>query len=68
MSLQQNSAAVAAARAHVEAWGRRDYESARVALADDVWVTAIAADPTFPKSGGARQAPLRRSHGRPPDP
>jgi hypothetical protein len=29
MSLQQNSAAVAAARAHVEAWGKRDYEAAR---------------------------------------
>src|SRR5262245_34639548 len=50
MSLQQNSAAVAAARAHVEAWGKRDYESARSALAEDVWVTAIASDPTFPKT------------------
>src|SRR5262249_41997593 len=50
MSLQQNSAAVAAARAHVEAWGRRDYEAAREALADEVWVTVIAADPSFPKT------------------
>jgi ketosteroid isomerase-like protein len=50
MSLQQNSAAVAAARAHVEAWSKRDYDAARSALADDVWVTAIAADPTFPKT------------------
>jgi ketosteroid isomerase-like protein len=50
MALQQNSAAVAAARAHVEAWSRRDYEAARGALADDVWVTVIAADPTFPKT------------------
>jgi len=50
MSLQQNSAAVAAARAHVEAWGKRDYETARGALANDVWVTVIAADPTFPKT------------------
>ena len=50
MSLQQNSAAVAAARAHVEAWGSRDYEAAREALADDVWVTVIAADPNFPKT------------------
>jgi hypothetical protein len=49
MSLQQDSAAVEAATAHVEAWGRRDYEAARRALADDVWVTAIAADPTFPR-------------------
>jgi ketosteroid isomerase-like protein len=50
MSLQQNSAAVAAARAHVAAWGRRDYEAARSSLAEDVWVTVIAADPTFPKT------------------
>jgi len=50
MSLQQNSAAVAAARAHVEAWSNRDYEAARAALADDVWITAIAADPSFPKT------------------
>jgi hypothetical protein len=50
MALQQNSAAVAAARAHVEAWGKRDYEAAREALAGDVWVTVIAADPTFPKT------------------
>jgi len=50
MSLRQNSAAVAAARAHVEAWSRRDYGAARAALADDVWVTVIAADPSFPKT------------------
>ena len=50
MSLQQNSPAVEAAKAHVEAWSRRDYETARAALADDVWVTATAADPTFPKT------------------
>ena len=50
MSLEQNSAAVAAARAHVEAWGKRDYEAAREALADDVWVTVIAADPNLPKT------------------
>ena len=50
MSLQRNSAAVAAARAHVEAWGKRDYEAAREALADDVWVTVIAGDPNFPKT------------------
>jgi ketosteroid isomerase-like protein len=50
MSLQQKSAAVAAARAHVEAWSKRDYDAARAALADDVWITAIAADPSFPKT------------------
>ena len=42
--------AVAAARAHVEAWGNRDYEAARQALADDVWVTVIAADPNVPRT------------------
>ena len=50
MSLQQKSAAVAAAKAHVEAWSKRDYEAAREALADDVRVTATAADPTFPRT------------------
>jgi hypothetical protein len=50
MALQQNSAAVAAARAHVEAWGNRDYKAARQALADDVWVTVIAADPNVPRT------------------
>jgi hypothetical protein len=50
MSLQQNSAAAAAARAHVEAWIKGDYDAARAALADDVWVTVIAADPNFPKT------------------
>ena len=50
MSLQQNSVAVAAARAHVEAWSKRDYDKARKALARDVWVTVIAADPQFPKT------------------
>jgi ketosteroid isomerase-like protein len=50
MSLQQNPAAVAAARAHVKAWSDRDFDAAREALADDVWVTAISADPDRPKT------------------
>ena len=50
MALQQNSAAVAWARAYVEAWDRGDYDAARAALADDVWMTMIAADPSFPKT------------------
>jgi len=50
MSLQQNSAAVAAARAHVEAGDRHDYDAVRAALADDVRLTMVAADPTFPKT------------------
>jgi SnoaL-like domain len=50
MSLRQNSAAVTAACAHVKAWSERDYDAARAALSEDVWVTVIAADPTFPKT------------------
>ena len=50
MSLQQNSAAVAAARAYIEAWDRNDLDAARAALSDDVWMTMVAADPSFPKT------------------
>jgi len=50
VSVQQNSAAVAAARAYVEAWDRHDVEAARAAFADDVWMTMVAADPRFPKT------------------
>jgi hypothetical protein len=50
MSLQQSSAAVAAARAHVEAWSKRDFDAAREALAEDVRVTATAADPNLPRT------------------
>jgi hypothetical protein len=50
MALQQNAAAVAAARAYVEAWDRHDFDTARAALADDVWMTMVAADPSFPKT------------------
>jgi hypothetical protein len=48
MSLQQNSPAAAAARAHVEAGDRHDYDVVRAGLADDVRLTMIAADPNFP--------------------
>ena len=50
MSLQQNSAAVAAARAYVEAWDRQDLDAVRAALSDEVWMTMVAADPSFPKT------------------
>ena len=50
MSLQQNSAAVAAARAYIEAWDRHDIDAVRAALSDDVWMTMVAADPSFPKT------------------
>ena len=50
MSRQQNSAAVAAAQAYLEAWDRHDIDAARAALADDVWMTMVAADPSFPRT------------------
>ncbi|HEU5405722.1 MAG TPA: nuclear transport factor 2 family protein [Gaiellaceae bacterium] len=50
MSVQQNSAAVAAARAFVEAWDRHDLDAVRAALSDDVWMTMVAADPSFPRT------------------
>jgi SnoaL-like protein len=50
MSLQQNSPAVATARAYVEAWDTHDIDAARASLADDVWMTMVAADPNFPKT------------------
>jgi hypothetical protein len=50
MSLQEDSAAVAAARVYVEAWDRQDLDAARAALSDEVWMTMVAADPSFPKT------------------
>lgn len=49
MSPQQNSHAVTAARAFIEAWERHDIDAVRAALSDDVWMTMRAADPSFPK-------------------
>jgi len=50
MSVQQDSPAVAVARAHVEAWTNHDYDTARQGLAEDVWVTATTTDPAPPKT------------------
>jgi hypothetical protein len=50
MSLQHDSAAVEAARAHIEAWSDHDWDASRAGLADDVRVTATAADPNFPRT------------------
>ena len=47
MSAQNESPAVAIARAHVEAWSRHDYEAARRALAPDVHVTSTTTLPTM---------------------
>src|SRR5690349_23488101 len=48
MSAQQESPAVAVARAHVEAWTNHDFDTARTALAPDVRVTAITTQPMPP--------------------
>ena len=49
MSSQQDPTAVAVARAHVEAWGGQDYDSARASLAPEVHVTVTSVDPVAPK-------------------
>ena len=48
MSSQQESNAVSAARAHVDAWGNHDYDRARVALAPEVHVIVTSVDPQAP--------------------
>ena len=48
MSGQQEPAAVAIARAHVEAWSNHDYDTARHGLAPDVRVTAVTTQPMPP--------------------
>jgi len=48
MSAQQESPAVAVARAHVEAWSNHDFDTARKGLARDVRVTAITTQPMPP--------------------
>jgi hypothetical protein len=46
MATQHQSAAVAIARAHVEAWSNHDFDTARNGLAPDVRVTATTTQPT----------------------
>jgi SnoaL-like domain len=48
VSSQQYPTAVAVARAHVEAWGSHDYDSARASLAPDVRVVVTSVDPDAP--------------------
>jgi hypothetical protein len=50
MSAQNESPAVAVARAHVEAWTNHDFDTARRMLADDVHVTATSTDPALPRT------------------
>jgi hypothetical protein len=49
MTLQQDSTAVAAARAHVQAWSNHDWDGARDGLAPDVRVLAVTIDPMPPR-------------------
>jgi hypothetical protein len=48
MPIQQESAAVAVARAHAEAWSNHDWATARERLAADVHVTVTTTQPTMP--------------------
>ena len=50
MSAQHEPAAVAVARAHVEAWSNHDFDAARSALAPDVRVTAVTTQPVMPST------------------
>jgi hypothetical protein len=45
MSIDQESPAVAIARAHVDAWSNHDFDTARSSLAADVKVTATTTNP-----------------------
>lgn len=49
MSSQQDPTAVGVARAHVEAWGGHDYDSARASLAPEVHVVVTSVDPEAPR-------------------
>lgn len=44
----QDPIAVAVARAHVQAWGSRDYDAVRTTLAPDVHVVVTTVDPGAP--------------------
>jgi hypothetical protein len=48
MPTQQESPAVAIARAHVEAWSNHDFDAARSSLAADVTVTSTTTNPAIP--------------------
>jgi hypothetical protein len=50
MSAQPQSRAIAIARAHVEAWGNHDFDTARSMLAPDVHVTATSTTPGLPRT------------------
>jgi ketosteroid isomerase-like protein len=50
MSAQPESPAVAIARAHVQAWASKDYDTTRSMLAPDVHVIAMTTNPALPQT------------------
>ena len=50
MSAQPESPAVAVARAHVQAWASKDYDTTRSMLAPDVHVIAMTTNPALPQT------------------
>ena len=50
MSTQPEALAVSIARAHVEAWGNHDFDTARMALAPNVHVTVTSTNPALPRA------------------
>jgi hypothetical protein len=50
MPVNQESPAVAVARAHVEAWGNHDFDAARGSLAADVKVDVTSTNGTMPET------------------
>lgn len=48
MAVHQESSAVVVARAHVEAWSGKDFDTARSMLAPDVRVIAMSTNPDIP--------------------
>ena len=50
MSHTSGSSAVKLALAHVEAWGRKDFDTARTALAANVTVTSSSTNPDIPRA------------------
>ena len=50
MSAQHESKAIAIARAHVEAWSKHDFDTARGMLAPGVTVTAMSTTPGLPRT------------------
>ena len=50
MTVQQESPAIAVARAHVEAWSNHDFDAARRGLAENVTVLAATVDPIMPQT------------------